>query len=508
MTPTLQWSSAAGATSYDVYFGTPLDPPFVANTTSTSWSPGRLNGNQGYWWSVTAKNSFIETASEFQYAFVTRITTPMLEAVSPPVGVPSSTSQVTITGTNLGSANSVRFSGDGIEATIVPIGRTETSLPVAITVDPDAQVGWRTVTVTNVDGNSEPFDGFLVQNERQDQEFTVDLEAGYYTAEITLFATTTPITVPAGQTIEAEIAVTREEQARGLVDRPNFAPLAGMLYVNANDDIFAHSTKGMSSPLDIVWIDNSRKVTFVSPNAPPCPVTETQCPLYEGSTPARYVLEINAGQAAALGIQEGVQLGFEIPAQLIGKKAGYWGMEVLTADRVLSGGFNLGGGYNSESGPGFGAFLIEEDQTVEMTANAQPLRKQLPPVIDMTLLDADRNAVDEVRGVRNLFFPFEDEASVALSNPLLSASYTVTLASQSGKGTFQLALSADHFSAGVVVGGYIENGIVGFAGFNLPRPTQATIRLYNSAYGTAASGRVQLQLKDSLGGTVATTRVK
>ncbi len=59
-----------------------------------------------------------------------------------------------------------------------------------------------------------------------------------------------------------------------------------------------------------------------------------------------------------------------------------------------------------------------------------------------------------------------------------------------------------------MVGGYIENGIVGFAGFNLPRPTRATIRLYNSVYGTGASGRVQLQLKDSLGDTVVITRVK
>ena len=487
-----------GATSYDVYFGTEVNPPLAENTTSTSWSPGTLKEDQGYWWWIKAKNSFGETSSEFQRGFTT-ITTPMLEAVSPQVGVPDSTIQVTITGTNLGSANSVRFSGDGIEATIVPEGRTETSLSVAITVDPDAQAGWRTVTVTTDHRNSEPFDGFVVQNEREDQEFTVDLEAGYYTAEVTLLEITTPITVPGGQAIEGEIAVTGEQQARGLVDRPSLAPLAGMLYVYANDDVFAHSTKGMSFPLDIVWIDNSRKVTFVSPNAPPCPVTETQCPLYEGSTLARYVLEINAGQAAALGIQEGVQLSFENPAQLIGKKAGYWGMEVLTAEKVLSGGFNLGGGYNSESAPGFGAFLIEEDQLIQMTVNAQPLAGQAQPAMRVSLLDSDRNTIAG---------PTSGTTSVGLNASLQSGFFTVALSSESGRGAFQLALAADHFSAGVVVGGYIEDSIVGFGGFNLPRPTTVTIRLYNSTYGTAASGRVQLQLKGSLGSTVAMTRMK
>ena len=174
-------------------------------------------------------------------------------------------------------------------------------------------------------------------------------------------------------------------------------------------------------------------------------------------------------------------------------------MAVLSADRVLSGGFNLGGGYNSEFAPGFGAFLIEQDKTVSMIANAQPVGGQQPPVMDMTLLDADRNAVAG---------PVGGAVSVALSNQLSSGFYTVTLASQSGKGTFQLALSSDHFSAGVVVGGYIESGIVGFGGFNLPRPTQATIRLYNSAYGTGASGRVQLRLVDSSGQPVAVTRIE
>ena len=499
VTPTLQWSSAASATSYDVFFGTEVSPPLVGNTTGTSWSPGTLSGNQVYWWWVRAKNSLGETASEFQRSFRTRQTTPILGTVAPQVGIPGTTFQVTITGANLGDANSVEFSGNGIQATVVPIGQTETSLHVAITVDSNAQAGWRTLTVTNADGNSEPFDGFMVRNDGNDQEFTVDLAAGYYTAEVTLLTTTTPITLPGASAIQAEIALTPEQQAVGLVGRPSLDALAGMLYVHANDDIFVHSTMGMSFPIDIVWIDNSGKVTSVSRDAPPCPVTETECPLYEGSVQARYVLEINAGHASALGIEEGVQLSFDLPAQLIGKKAGYWGMEVLSSGRVLSGGFNLGGGYSSTSAPAFGGFLLEEVQTVEMAVNAQPLPGQEAPSLQMGVLNSLGTQI---------IGPIHGTTSAGLNASLLSGYYTATLSSGLGRGTFQLALAAPRFVGGVVVGGYLEDNIVGFGGFNLGTPAQVTIRLFNSTYGTAASGRVQLRLVDSAGQPVIVTQVQ
>ena len=38
----MSWGAAAGATSYDVYFGTGGTAPFVANTTATTYSPGTL----------------------------------------------------------------------------------------------------------------------------------------------------------------------------------------------------------------------------------------------------------------------------------------------------------------------------------------------------------------------------------------------------------------------------------------------------------------------------------
>ncbi len=52
----LTWSSLSGAASYDVYYGTSSSPPFVANTTSTSYSPPSLAGGTTYYGQIVAKN--------------------------------------------------------------------------------------------------------------------------------------------------------------------------------------------------------------------------------------------------------------------------------------------------------------------------------------------------------------------------------------------------------------------------------------------------------------------
>ncbi len=61
-TATLQWSSAAGAQSYDVYFGTALAPPLVGTVSGTSRTVTVAAGGT-YRWRVVAKNSCGETAA-------------------------------------------------------------------------------------------------------------------------------------------------------------------------------------------------------------------------------------------------------------------------------------------------------------------------------------------------------------------------------------------------------------------------------------------------------------
>jgi hypothetical protein len=52
----LSWNGQAGASSFDVNFGTANPPPFVVNQTGTKYPPGSLQANTTYYWSVTACN--------------------------------------------------------------------------------------------------------------------------------------------------------------------------------------------------------------------------------------------------------------------------------------------------------------------------------------------------------------------------------------------------------------------------------------------------------------------
>ena len=63
LTPTLTWMGGAGATSHDVYFGATSPPPFVRNTTGTSYSPRTLVTSKSHDWRIVAKNSSGTTSS-------------------------------------------------------------------------------------------------------------------------------------------------------------------------------------------------------------------------------------------------------------------------------------------------------------------------------------------------------------------------------------------------------------------------------------------------------------
>ncbi|HTC33301.1 MAG TPA: hypothetical protein VK724_08015 [Bryobacteraceae bacterium] len=81
--PTLSWTGSAGATSYDVYFGTSPTPPFLSNTANTSIAPGALSLGIAYYWRVVAKNSS-GTNSSAVWSFTTsKSAVPSIVSVMP-----------------------------------------------------------------------------------------------------------------------------------------------------------------------------------------------------------------------------------------------------------------------------------------------------------------------------------------------------------------------------------------------------------------------------------------
>jgi hypothetical protein len=71
LAPSLSWSAANGASSYDVYFGASSAPPLVTNMGGTSYSPGPLSAATTYYWQIVAKNSS-GTAGSSVWSFTTR----------------------------------------------------------------------------------------------------------------------------------------------------------------------------------------------------------------------------------------------------------------------------------------------------------------------------------------------------------------------------------------------------------------------------------------------------
>jgi len=106
-----------------------------------------------------------------------------------------------------------------------------------------------------------------------------------------------------------EIADDDAERSRGLMFRDQLAEGHGMLFMHEREDAQAYWMKNTHIPLDILYFDDARKLVSQQRDVPPCSLGD-RCPPYPSAAPARYVLELNAGQADRLGLEDGATLRF------------------------------------------------------------------------------------------------------------------------------------------------------------------------------------------------------
>lgn len=110
--------------------------------------------------------------------------------------------------------------------------------------------------------------------------------------------------------IESEtvlVAHTNELRTQGLSDTLSIAPYAGMLFVFSTDSFYSIWMKDMNYPIDILWLDSMYRVVHIEAQADPAEFPRT----YVSDVPARYVLELPAGNAVERGIYIGSQLYFD-----------------------------------------------------------------------------------------------------------------------------------------------------------------------------------------------------
>jgi len=115
--------------------------------------------------------------------------------------------------------------------------------------------------------------------------------------------TPTRVTLPSGVVYAVEVPQTKEARERGLMFRPRLAPRTGMLFVFPAVDRHAIWMKNCLIALDLVWLDDDKRVVAIEAEAPPC--AKDPCPIYEPPIPSRYVLELPAGAARLEGLAVG-----------------------------------------------------------------------------------------------------------------------------------------------------------------------------------------------------------
>ncbi len=100
-----------------------------------------------------------------------------------------------------------------------------------------------------------------------------------------------------------EVADTTAERALGLMNRESMPRGAGMLFVYDAPATVSFWMRNTLIPLDMIFADETGRVTRVHENARP--LDETPIP---GGDDVQYVLEINGGLSADLGIAPGTEM--------------------------------------------------------------------------------------------------------------------------------------------------------------------------------------------------------
>jgi uncharacterized protein len=110
-----------------------------------------------------------------------------------------------------------------------------------------------------------------------------------------------------GERYAVEVADDDAERAQGLMFRDAMEEDRGMLFIHTRQERLAYWMKNTRIPLDILYFDEKLRLVSQQRDIPPCSLGD-RCPSHPSEAPARYVLELNAGQAARLKLENGAEL--------------------------------------------------------------------------------------------------------------------------------------------------------------------------------------------------------
>lgn len=115
-----------------------------------------------------------------------------------------------------------------------------------------------------------------------------------------------PVTLPDGSRIQAELATNGRETQRGLMFRPSLGAGEGMLFLFGSEGLWRFWMLNTLIPLDIIWMNSNREIIFINADTPTC--AAQPCPTYGPNARSQFVLELRAGEAARRGLRVGDRL--------------------------------------------------------------------------------------------------------------------------------------------------------------------------------------------------------
>lgn len=119
------------------------------------------------------------------------------------------------------------------------------------------------------------------------------------------------ISAPGISRFLVEVVSTPADMQQGLSGRKSLLPRQGMLFVFPSLGKQSMWMPNMNFPLDIVWIDDSKTIVKIEENATPC-ADNHNCKSYGSTYSSLYAIELNAFDAARIGLVVGLKLSFNV----------------------------------------------------------------------------------------------------------------------------------------------------------------------------------------------------
>jgi len=110
----------------------------------------------------------------------------------------------------------------------------------------------------------------------------------------------------AGQNVKVDLALTEEIQAQGLSGRVSLKDNEGMLFIFPQSGNYSFWMKDMNFPIDMIWLNENKKVIYIKRNARPEFFPES----YGPDENSKYVLEVISGFSEKNNLKVGDRVEF------------------------------------------------------------------------------------------------------------------------------------------------------------------------------------------------------